>query len=498
MKNITSVRRSLLCLLCLILCFSGTVSFAEKAIEYTDVPADYWATPYIQNMSERGIVSGYGDGTFGPENSVLRCEYAKMLTGVAKIPVSNVNTTPYADVDTNQWYAPYVKATQEYITGYSTDNTFYFDPDAPASREDVTVALMKVLGDDLSEYYYIDNLLEGTFWDLDTISPHNRPYVAAAVDRGYITGHQDGSFRGQAPIIRAEISAILCRAFPEKADEENVQEPIQKPEEDKSNSTILPSGVKPNKDGVLRTFFLDVGQADAEFVELPNGKTLLIDAGTAQSGDEILKFIKNLGYTKLDYVVATHPHADHIGGMAKILKGIEVGNMYMPYAETTTKTYEELLQTIVDLKINVIAVKPGVRLVEDGNLLAYFIAPNSDEYDDLNEYSAVIKMIYGETSFLFTGDASSKSEKEMLAAAYDLTANVIKIGHHGAKTSSSEEFIKTVKPQYAVISCGKDNSYGHPHEQTLKTLMAENVKVYRTDKDGTICISSDGEKIITE
>ena len=193
--------------------------------------------------------------------------------------------------------------------------------------------------------------------------------------------------------------------------------------------------------------------------------------------------------------MATHPHADHIGGMADVVNGISIGKMFMPEASTNTKTYENLLSAVVANNIEVIVAKSGVRLMEDDDLLVYFLAPNSEEYEDLNDYSAVIEIIYGQNSFLFMGDASSLSEKEMIDAGFNVTADVLKIGHHGSRTSTGESFLAAVQPRHAVISCGAVNSYGHPHKETLEKLEDSGVNVLRTDEAGTIAIKSDGKEI---
>lgn len=457
------------------ICICGCVTSFAAGNAFTDVPKDYWAAPYIYDMESRGIVSGYGDGTFGPENMVLRCEYAKMLTEIADLSSENALGTPYRDVDTSQWYFPYIRSSQQYINGYTYGENLYFFPEATASREDVVVALMKALGDDLSEYYYMDNLLVGKFADVEEISVHNRPYVAAAVDRGFITGHQEGVFKPHDPIIRAEICAILYRAFPPS----NVPEP--KP-------TTAPAEK-------LRVSFLDVGQADSAFIELPDDKCILIDAGEAKDADTIVAHIKKQGYSHIDYIVATHPHADHIGGMTEVLKNFSVGQMFLPDVVTDTKTYKELLTTIKEKNISVIAAHAAVRLAETDKYLAYFISPNSNSYKDLNDYSAGVKLIYGQTSFLFMGDAENVSEKEILANNIDVSANVLKIGHHGSESSTSEDFLDSVNPSYAIISCGANNSYGHPAPSLLERLNARSINIFRTDKDGTVVIESDGNYI---
>ncbi len=185
---------------------------------FVDVPEDSWAAPYIYNLADRGIVGGYGDGTFKPWDNVQRCEYAKMLVNIAEVELVSSTVSPYTDVPVGEWYFPYVSSAP-FITGYVSDGTLFFAPEEPASREDVAVAMVKVLGVDISKYEDPDGFLAERFSDWEDISAHNRAYIAASVDKGVITGDEDGTFRAKDPIIRAEVVAVLYRAFP---DEHNV------------------------------------------------------------------------------------------------------------------------------------------------------------------------------------------------------------------------------------------------------------------------------------
>lgn len=239
--------------------------------------------------------------------------------------------------------------------------------------------------------------------------------------------------------------------------------------------------------------FLDVGQGDSEFIEFPDGKCMLIDAGTAEYSLTVTEAIENYGYSSIDYVVATHPHADHIGGMSSVLESFDVGEIYMPKVSSNTKTFENLLTAISDKGMSVNTAKAGVEIYSDSMLKMEFLAPVSDSYDDLNNYSAVLKITYGNYSFLFTGDAEDISENEMLLNdSSALASDVLKVGHHGSDSSSTAEFLSAVQPEYAVISCGKGNSYGHPHSETLDRLNAIGTQIYRTDKQGTITVICDG------
>lgn len=238
--------------------------------------------------------------------------------------------------------------------------------------------------------------------------------------------------------------------------------------------------------------FLDVGQGDATVIYLPNGETMLIDAGERDQGDNVVATLREQGVTRLDYVIGTHPHTDHIGGLQAVIEAFEIGKLYMPKVLHTTKTFESLLETVRNRNLTVYSAKAGVTVIEEEGLSAVFIAPHGTDYEELNDYSAVLHLTFGETGFLFTGDAEAVSEHEMLNSGQSLSADVLKVGHHGSTTSNTVAFLKAVSPTHAVISCGADNDYGHPHKQILKRLSALKATVWRTDEQGTVTVISDG------
>ena len=269
-----------------------------------------------------------------------------------------------------------------------------------------------------------------------------------------------------------------------------------------TNLNLEPSNASERKDNTftpssdeLVAHFLDVGQGDANFIELPNGETMLIDAGIASTGDDIIEYIENLGYDTIDYIVSTHPHADHIGGMAEVIEAFDVDAIYMPKAVSTSKTYENLLETIQDKGLSIKTGKSGVKVLDEDNLDIVMVAPNSDDYSNLNNYSIVLKITYGDVSFLYTGDAEEESLEEITS---DIEADVLKVGHHGSDTSTSKSFLEKVNPKYAVISVGEKNSYGHPAASTIKLLQEYTNNIYRTDLNGTVVISTDGVNINVE
>lgn len=248
---------------------------------------------------------------------------------------------------------------------------------------------------------------------------------------------------------------------------------------------------------MLISHFIDVGQGDSEFIELPNGETMLIDAGVYDTGAVVANYIKNLGYTRIDYLVATHPHSDHIGGIRTVLNQFEVGNVYMPKAEANSYTYEKLLTAIKNKGLKIKNTKAGMNILKSDahDLSIDALAPKSTSYDSLNDYSIVIRISYKQRNFLYMGDAEALSEGEILKKYPDLKADVIKVGHHGSNTSSSQAFVDAVNAEYAVFSLGKDNNYHHPHKKIVDRWKKAGVTMYRTDEKGTIIISSDGTEL---
>lgn len=242
----------------------------------------------------------------------------------------------------------------------------------------------------------------------------------------------------------------------------------------------------------LNVHFLDVGQGDSIFIELPDEKTMLIDAGENYHGEGIINYIGDCGYSKIDYLVATHPHADHIGSMGYIVRNMDIGSVYMPKAAANTKTYENLLESISDKGLKITSAKAGLTIAEESDYIINVVAPVIIDESDLNNSSAVIKLTYKNNSFLFTGDAE---KKELETITDDISADVLKVGHHGSNTSTTEEFLYEVCPKYAVISVGEGNEYGHPHKETLRLLEEFNCELYRTDIDKTVVFSSDGNTI---
>ncbi len=243
----------------------------------------------------------------------------------------------------------------------------------------------------------------------------------------------------------------------------------------------------------LKVHFIDVGQGDSTLIE-KNGHFMLIDAGERDQSETVVSYLEKQGVKTLDYVIGTHPHSDHIGGLEAVIRKFGVQKVFLPEKEHTTKVYERLLDAIADKDLKITVPKPG-DTYSLGDASFQIIAPMRDYGDNLNNWSIGLRLVYGENSFVLCGDAEKAAEEDMEASGFPLKADVLKLSHHGSSTSSFPDFMNMADPEYAVISCGKNNDYGHPHKEILDMLKKRNIKVLRTDQLGTIVAVSDGSKV---
>lgn len=246
---------------------------------------------------------------------------------------------------------------------------------------------------------------------------------------------------------------------------------------------------------LLKIHFIDVGQGDAIFIELPDKRAVLIDGGETNMSSRVINAINAANKNRLDFVIATHPHSDHIGGLSKVIETFEIGEIYMPTIERKNyKSYQALMSAIQKKELETKAAKAGVRILDSDALTLDILAPVKSNYADINDWSVILKLAYGSTSFLFMADATARAEKDITA---DVKADVLKVGFHGSRDSTSDDFLSRVAPKYAVISVGK-NPYGHPSSATINKLKNADIEVYRTDLDGTITFTSDGTDITAD
>ena len=258
-----------------------------------------------------------------------------------------------------------------------------------------------------------------------------------------------------------------------------------------SGSNVNPSDIPENSK--FEGHFIDVGQADSALIEC-DGETMMIDGGNVADSNVVAAYLKKEDVTELNYVVCSHAHEDHVGGLSGALSVTKADNIYAPKTEANTKAYKNFKKKAEEQNVEIKHPNVGDE-IQLGSSTVEFLGPVDENGKDLNSTSIVLKITYGNTSFLFTGDAESDEEEEILNSGADLKSTVLKVGHHGSRTSTSYPFLREVMPQYAVISVEKGNSYGHPNEETLSKLSDAGVEVYRTDESGDIVMTSDGNNI---
>lgn len=266
-----------------------------------------------------------------------------------------------------------------------------------------------------------------------------------------------------------------------------------------SKKTEAPSEAPPlaPTEGELSVHFLDVGQGDSVLLSCSDA-TVLIDTGDIKKAatQYIVDYLQGLNITRLDYLILTHPDADHIGGAPTIISTFEISTVIMPDHAKSTAIFERTLDAIEESGAECIFGEAD-QIYTEGALQMRFLAPNSEKYSDTNDYSIAMRVLYGDTAILLTGDAEKISEREMIQKypSNEFKADLMKAGHHGSNTSNSEDLLRAADPEWIVVSCGADNKYGHPHAEFLERVESLDITVYRTDLEGTIVFVSDGETI---
>jgi competence protein ComEC len=249
---------------------------------------------------------------------------------------------------------------------------------------------------------------------------------------------------------------------------------------------------------LLEIYAIDVGQGDSLLIVTPEGKTVLIDAGLNKAGERVVQFLRERNVRQLDLIVASHPHADHIGGMRDVLKAVPVKSFLDSGQEHTTVTYAKTLEAVKEKIGKLTVAKSGQKFNLDNGITLSVLGPRRPWLEnvsgsDINANSVIVRLDYGKFSMLFTGDSEDETEDRLIADGANLKVQVLKVAHHGSRYATTERFLKYVQPEAAVISCGADNDYGHPTQSTLDRLRRFGVKVYRTDLQGDVKIASDGE-----
>lgn len=310
----------------------------------------------------------------------------------------------------------------------------------------------------------------------------------------------------------AVIAAVIALIVSSQTNRNQEQKPVAQTSSQDSSVVSTVSKAESSEDSEkkveavkrngLEIKYIDVGQGNSTLVMLPDGKNLLIDAGSKENGDKLVSYLKNEKIEKIDYLIATNADVNDIGGMPSVIENFDIGRVYAPNIEDIIDAYEteKNVSEVYKSFTEALSAKKLVKLDASSGTHVYFslsltvdiISPNDSAYSDLNNYSTAVLLKYGQQKFIFMSDAENYSEQEIIDNGIDITSDVIMIGNHGSSAASGKSFIKAVAPKYAVISCGANNSEGYPHQETLKTLEQNETKVFRTDLNGTITLKSDG------
>ncbi len=247
-------------------------------------------------------------------------------------------------------------------------------------------------------------------------------------------------------------------------------------------------------EGLLTVHYLDVGQSDCTFIEVGGEYTLMIDASDTAHADKVCSYIRSLGYREIDALVLTHPHSDHIGGAPRVIESFDVKRVYMTEEESSEPEYAELIEAVKKHSPERIEAEGGVGITL-GALSGEFLSTGGVRFEDENDMSAILSLCYGSVSFLFMGDAGHPAEEALLGGGADVSATVVKAGHHGSNGSSSEAFVKAAGAAYVIFSCGTDNDYGHPSVYAVDRWERSGARSFRTDIDSTVVVCTDGQGI---
>ncbi|WP_052343596.1 S-layer homology domain-containing protein [Bacillus massiliigorillae] len=444
-KKFTSIFLSFL----LLTCFAVPNG---QAATFKDVSTSYTFYEEINYLTSKGIITGYSDGTFKPNETVTRAA-AVIMIGRALGLDGAQRPTKFADVSKSSVASGYIQSSVEagIISGF-TDGTFR--PNESVTRGQVAIFLVRAFG--------LEETTDVTFKDV-SMNSAAYPYIGKLLAAKITTGYSDNTYRPNIAVTRGQFSAFMARAL---------------------NPAFLPGTNK------MDVSFLNVGQGDSIFIKFPNDKTMLVDAG--RSDNAVAKELNALGVKSIDTFVATHPDADHIGGADYVIKNYNVKTVIDSGQEHTTQTYIDYLEAIdaAGSTFKEAVIGQNITLDSDIDVKVLYVDNKASE---LNDGSIVLMVTYGNIDYLLTGDAGTEVEAK-LVAKYNLQAEVLKVSHHGSSTGSSQAFLNEVKPKYAILSYGENNSYGHPNSTVVNRLKAVNATILDTVK-GPINTSTNGRTL---
>lgn len=443
-------------LLAVLIVFSLLPQHQTSASTFSDVPNSHRFYNDISYLLNKGVISPASK--YGVDDKVTRAEVAIMVSKSLGLDGTKRETT-FKDVSSTHQASGHIASAVEakIISGFP-DGTYR--PNELVDRGQMAIFLARAF-----------KLSEESPANFKDMSPSVASYssVKKIIQAGITSGFSDNTFRPTEKLTRGQISAFLARAM-----------------QDKNVATPTP----PSSGKDMLVHYIDVGQGDAILIQSPNGKNMLIDGGPKSAGDKVVSFLKSKGVSTLDIVVATHPDADHIGGLIAVLNNFKVNQVIDSGKVHTTQTYYEMLQVIDSKNIPFTVAETNDTIDFDLSLKTTVLYADENAKDN-NDASIVIRTVYGSVSFLFTADAATNIESKLLSRN-DLKSTYLKAGHHGSNTSSSAVFLNAVKPVGTILSYKENNSYGHPHAEVVERLKAIGTTIYSTAESGDITITTNG------
>ncbi|MGF2617721.1 MBL fold metallo-hydrolase [Rossellomorea vietnamensis] len=444
MKRLLSLLLTVLLLLSLLPAASASSTFPDVKMYDKEIS-------YLTNLK---IINGYDDGKFRPEEPIKRVQAVQMI--LREMGITNYSDAPnpgFTDVKPGDYgYGEIAKAVQLGIVGGKTasNGSKYFDKFGHLKRSQMAKILVEAYNL-TGTYYKSFTDVTDKHWAVD--------YVDTLAANRITTGYDNGTFKPEDKLSRQHFAVFMARYL---------------------NDDFKPA------DDPLFAHFIHVGQGDSTLMITPKGKTILIDGGKSSVGDVVLSYLDSLGIQTIDLMVATHPDADHIGGLVKVLEEKEVKKVLDSGKSHTSQTYFDYL-TLIDQKDIPFQVAKAGEMIDLDPSIDIKVLNSGEGYTDNNDASVVLKVSQDDFDYLLTGDAGIEAERNMVEK-FDVEAEVLKVGHHGSNTSTSQLFLDEVNPTYGILSYGEDNSYGHPHSEVVNRLYDNNVEVITTLDNGVVTI----------
>jgi len=446
-------KHSLIVVLTFMISFLLSLPVQADSLTFKDVDRDNAHFMGIHTLAEEGVINGYPNGNFKPYQSITRSQTAVLFMKERELPVPKDKAKVlknYKDVTTSHRYADAIAATYE--AGIFKGNNGYFK-DGALTREQMATVLVKAYG--------LKDTGKPVDANLSNVNLSHKNNVKILVQNG-ITNQTD-DFRPRESVTRSQFATFLYKTIQKTTD----------------------------KYKEMQAHFIDVGQGDSILIQTANGENILIDAGIKSAGQKVVSFLKEKDVGKLDMVVATHPHADHIGGLIPVLNEFKVDKFIDSGMPHTSQTYYDLLSLIDSKDIPFEIPKTGQKYsFGDFKMTVLHVDSNAK---NVNDSSVVLKGEYDNISFMLTGDAEKDVENAMVNSKFDLESTIYKAGHHGSSTSSTTAFINQVKPETTILSYGKNNSYGHPDSVVVNRLKNIGADIYSTADSGNITITANGD-----